>query len=225
MSIPEKIDYSLASLSLIPAGAVDWAPDPARGALLIHDMQDYFLRCFPEGGRLRETLLSNVQSLREACALRGVPVFYSAQPPVTDRRERGLLFDLWGPGLGAQPDAKEIVAVLAPAAEDMIVYKHRYSALHRTSLLGKLRALGRDQLWICGVYAHIGCLMTAAEAFMSDVQPFLVGDGVLDFSAEYHQLAVDYVARRCGAVVSTKQLRRALEAPRSADSFTLQATP
>jgi bifunctional isochorismate lyase / aryl carrier protein len=224
MTIPKQIDYTLASLTLAPPNAVDWSPEPTRGALLIHDMQDYFLRCYPVGGQLRDTLLAHIQELRAACAARGVPVFYSAQPPVTDRRERGLLFDVWGPGLGAQPEAKEIVAALTPSAEDVVIHKHRYSALHRTNLLEKLRALGRDQLWICGVYAHIGCLMTAGDAFMSDVQPFLIGDAVLDFSASYHQLALDYVARRCGAVISTKQLRQALEAPRSSAASALQAS-
>jgi bifunctional isochorismate lyase / aryl carrier protein len=222
MSIPKEVSYSLTTLTLTPS-AVDWVPDPARGALLIHDVQDYFLRCYPAGGRLRQTLLANIQAIREACTARGVPVFYSAQPAVFDRRERGLLFDVWGPGLAAQPDAKEIVAELTPASHDTIICKNRYSALHRTSLLGKLRALGRDQLWICGVYAHIGCLMTAAEAFMSDVQPFLIGDAVLDFSADYHQLALDYVAQRCGTVIAARELRQVLEVARNASPPELQA--
>ena len=94
--------------------------------------------------------------------------------------------------------------------------KWRYSAFQRTDLREKLREWGRDQLLITGIYAHIGCLMTAAEAFQQEVRAFLVADGVADFSLEDHRMALSYAAKRCGVVDSTRHLAQALETGGSA---------
>ncbi|KAE9902304.1 isochorismatase family protein, partial [Enterobacteriaceae bacterium TzEc051] len=50
------------------------------------------------------------------------------------------------------------------------------------------------------VYAHIGVLQTAAEAFMNGIQPFMVGDSVADFSLQDHLFALQYVHRNLGVV-------------------------
>jgi len=33
-----------------------------------------------------------------------------------------------------------------------------------------------------------------------------VADAIADFSADYHRLAMDYAARRCAVVVTTKEV-------------------
>ena len=93
-----------------------------------------------------------------------------------------------------------VVAQLAPREQDTVLVKLSYSAFVRSDLLQRMQVQCRDQLIMCGVYAHTGCLMTSADAFMNDIQPFLVGDALADFSAEQHAMALDYFSQRCGVV-------------------------
>ncbi|MCP2163843.1 isochorismatase family protein [Goodfellowiella coeruleoviolacea] len=209
MAIPSIQPYRMPVESELPANRVDWRPDPDRAVLLIHDMQRYFLRAFPAGRSPVLELVENIRALRERCAARGVPVVYSAQPGAQSRQQRGLQQDFWGDGVGGA-DEQRIVDDLAPGATDVLLTKWRYSAFQRTDLADLLRDQGRDQLVITGIYGHIGCLMTAAEAFMRDIQVFLVADAVADFSAQHHRMALDYVAQRCGVTLSTRAATAAL---------------
>lgn len=188
------------------AGPAPWLPDPSRAVLLIHDLQRYFVGFFPPDRSPIVPLLANVAALKAAAVDHGIPVVYSAQPATVSREERGLLHDLWGPGMTGDPQGGDFVPSVAPGAGDLVVTKYRYSAFHRTGLAAELAALGRDQLIVCGVFAHIGCLLTACDAYSYDIQPFLVADAVADFSAAEHRMALDYAARRCAVPMLTADL-------------------
>lgn len=198
--IPEIVPYQMPTD--LPANTAQWTVDPARAVLLVHDMQHFFLR--PFGGRApAPALVANAASLRRRAAALGIPVAYTAQPGGMTPAERGLLKDFWGPGMTPTPADREVVAPLAPAPADWHLTKWRYSAFFNTELRARMWRAGRDQLVICGVYAHVGVLMSAVEAFTYDIQPFLVADAVADFSEAEHRLALDYAAGRCAVVTTT----------------------
>ncbi|QWB22140.1 MULTISPECIES: isochorismatase family protein [Streptomyces] len=198
--------YALPTAAELPTSTARWTPDESRAALLVHDMQRYFLAPFP--ARVREPLVRHCAQVRERCAALGVPVFYTAQPGSMTDEQRGLLKDFWGPGMRVDPADRQIVTELTPGPADQVLTKWRYSAFFRSDLLARMRAQGRDQLIVCGVYAHVGVLATALEAFTNDIQPFLVADALGDFSAEYHRLALDYAAARCAVVTTTEEVFR-----------------
>ncbi|MGB6006648.1 isochorismatase family protein [Castellaniella sp.] len=210
MSIPSLPSYPM------PAGPasnrVNWRPEARRAALLIHDMQDYFLGKYDVAQAPIPDLVAAIARLRARCDALNIPVFYTAQPPVQPAADRALLNDFWGPGLTA-PDQQAgagIVAALRPGPRDTVLTKWRYSAFQRSDFRQRLADLSRDQLIITGVYAHIGCLSTALEAFMQGVQPFLALDACADFSLEDHQMAIRHVSRNCGASLTTDQILDAL---------------
>lgn len=210
--------YALPDATELPSNRLPWTPDADRAVLLVHDMQEYFLRFYAVDQQPMATAMNNMQALLHACRQRGVPVVYTAQPADPATADRKLLKDLWGPGLTAFPEQAGITPRLAPVADDLVLAKTRYSAFHQTTLHAHMRERGRDQLWICGVYAHIGCMITAFDAFMHDIQPFLAQDAVMDFSRAYHEHASRMVSERCGVVTVTDHLLRSLEHHASSSS-------
>ncbi|MDA0181694.1 isochorismatase family protein [Solirubrobacter phytolaccae] len=202
--LPTIAPYALPTRERLPENHARWTVAPERAVLLVHDMQDYFVRALPDP--LRTSVVANAARLREGCAARGVKVAYTAQPGRMSTGQRGLLMDFWGAGMRTDAADREVVGPLAPAPGDWRLVKWRYSAFFRSDLGARMRACGRDQLILCGVYAHVGLLATALEAFANDIQVFLVADAVGDFSEADQQLALDYVARRCGMVLTCDEV-------------------
>lgn len=205
-TLPRIADYPLPSADALPAARGPWRLEPGRAALLVHDMQAYFLAAYGPDSPLLARVQAHIAALLAFARAHGMPVFYTAQHGNQDRRDRGLQADLWGPGMRAQPEHERIVPALAPAPGDQVLTKHRYSAFQRSNLDTLLRARGRDQLVITGVYAHIGCLCTAAEAFQRDIEPFFVADALADFSRGQHEMALQWVAATCGVPLATAQV-------------------
>ncbi|MDQ1210055.1 bifunctional isochorismate lyase/aryl carrier protein [Acinetobacter baylyi] len=200
MTIPKIPSYPLPFKQDYPAAKVNWKIEKNRAALLIHDMQDYFVNFYGEDSELIQQVVDNIAQIKAWCVANDVPVFYTAQPAEQKDQDRALLNDMWGPGLTAYPEQAAIVKKLMPNEQDQVLTKWRYSAFYNSDLEKILKEAQKDQLIICGVYAHIGVLQTAAEAFMNGIQPFVVGDSVADFSLKDHLFALQYVQNNLGVV-------------------------
>ncbi|KES08646.1 isochorismatase [Streptomyces toyocaensis] len=212
MAMKPIAPYRMPGQADLPTAAVTWRPEPERAVVLVHDMQRYFLRPFPAGQSPLSELLGNVAKLLAAARTAGVPVVYTAQPGGMSRKDRGLLHDFWGPGMDAGEADRAIADDVAPEQGDTVLTKWRYSGFFRSDLEERLRRSGRDQLVVCGVYAHMGCLMTACDAFSRDIQPFLVADALADLSLDDHLMALRYAADRCAVPLTAADVLAALGA-------------
>lgn len=209
MALPKIAPYSYREQE--HQNRVNWRVDPARAALLVHDMQRYFVRAFElerDGQPLPDAqiniAIANIRRLLDTAHAANIPVYYTAQPPRQNPADRRLLTDFWGDGLQDDENAR-ILDELAPTEADTVLTKWRYSAFVRSPLEEQLKDLGRDQLIIGGIYAHIGCLTTALEAFMRDIQPFMVADALADFTEKEHRMACEYASGRCARVLNTAE--------------------
>ena len=210
MALPKIAPYSYREQE--HQNRVNWRVDPARAALLVHDMQRYFVRAFElerDGQPLPDAqiniAIANIRRLLDAAHAANIPVYYTAQPPRQNPADRRLLTDFWGDGLQDDENA-QILDELALTEADTVLTKWRYSAFVRSPLEEQLKDLGRDQLIIGGIYAHIGCLTTALEAFMRDIQPFMVADAFADFTEKEHRMACEYASGRCARVLNTAEV-------------------
>lgn len=203
--IPAIESYTLPPISQLPVNIANWKIDSERAVLLVHDMQKYFIQRIPlENPRM--TLLKNAKLVRDRCNAADIPIAFTMQPGSMTEKQRGLLKDFWGSGMKADPNDRQIVDELTPTAKDWLLTKWRYSAFYQSDLLKRMRDVGRDQLIICGVYAHIGVLATALDAFSHDIQVFLVADAIADFSEAHHFMALNYAAQCCAVTLSANEV-------------------
>ncbi|GAA3184202.1 MULTISPECIES: isochorismatase family protein [Streptomyces] len=206
MALPAIAPYPLPSPEELPENRVAWTVDPARAVVLVHDLQQHFLGAYPAGEQPLTGMLGNTARLLAAFRGRKVPVVYSAQRGGQTPEERGLQLDFWGPGVADDPAKLAVPDQVAPEPDDTVLTKWKYSAFVRTDLERRMREAGRDQLVIVGVYAHIGVLMTACDAWMRDIRAFVVADAVADFSRADHDMALRWAAGRCAVVTCTDDL-------------------
>ncbi|MEV0919312.1 isochorismatase family protein [Streptomyces sp. NPDC049967] len=201
MGLPVIESYDMPDGTALPRSWPSWTIVPGRAALLVHDMQNHFVQAFPPGRSPVVQLVENIAALRELAGTLGIPVVFSAEPAAQSPGRRGLVADVWGPGVGDGPGDSSIIEALTPRPGEHVLPNVRPNAFLHSHLGRLLRSTGRDQLIVCGVHAHLGVLLTAADAFMNDIQPFVVADAVADFTAEEHAMALRWAAR--SAVVRT----------------------
>lgn len=203
--------YKLPKNQCLQFNRVEWQIESNRSAMLIHDMQKYYLKpLMTENEGPGRDLIKNIKRVKEACVASNVPVIYTVCQPCEHVEQRGLLNDFWGRGMTDTVNNVEIVDGIRPDKEDHIVVKHKYSAFYMSNLMDILKALKRDQLIITGVYSHIGCLATALDALMRDIQVFYIADAVGDFSLDFHMSSITTVGNCCGQIYLTEMLTESL---------------
>ena len=218
MAIPRIQPYHLHDACPPIQNKVNWKPEPSRCVLLVHDMQNYFVDFYDRSQSPIVDVIEHCQALIKAFEDNGGSVIYTAQPPNQSAEHRALLNDFWGPGLRETTNNSHLARLPADIIEafsttnNNIVTKWRYSAFQRTKLEEWMKNNNRDQIIICGVYAHIGILSTCLEGFMRDIQCFFVEDASADFSVEDHRMARAYIASRCGVVTTKDSILKMFEA-------------
>ena len=186
--------------------------DAAAAALLVVDMQNYFLHPYghaymPQGA----AIIPNVARLVAAFRAARRPVIFTRHGHDRER-PLGLMGEWWDGALYAGTRDAEIVKELAPAPAELVVYKDRYSAFAGTDLHPRLRALRLRDLVIAGVMTNLCCETTARDAFMRDFRVFVAADGTAAASLDLHRAALLNLAYGFAVVGTCDAFARAMAA-------------
>lgn len=193
--------YVMPTPAMLPDDRTGWTLIPGRAALLVLNLQRRFLRGLDHEGAPVGELLANTGRLVDAAHAAGVPVIHSVPAGERGPAPTGRLS---GPPAGK--DGEEFAEQVMPRIGDTVLTARKYSAFARTRLESRLRDLKRDQVVVVGLFARVGVLMTAADAWVEDLEPFVVADAIADVSAGSHEFALEWVADTCGAVTSTDRV-------------------
>lgn len=197
--------YQLPGAECLEFNRLTWQLEPNRAVLLIHDMQNYYIRpLLRHSPEMVNAMVANIVTVKQTCQQLGIPVVYTEQRPLTVA-QRGLLYDLWGPGMQVANDEAAVVSELHPVGDYTIV-KHKYSAFYESTFADLLADLSRSQIIITGVYSHIGCMATALDALMRNLKVFYVADAVGDFSLDFHLSSLKTIGNCCGQLCLTTNL-------------------
>lgn len=98
MTIQSLAAYPLPTAEELPTGRVNWPFEPGRAALLVHDMQHYFVDFYGADNPLINQVIDHIATLIRQARVLGMPVVYTAQPAEQSQADRALLNDMWGRG-------------------------------------------------------------------------------------------------------------------------------
>ncbi|MFH0518101.1 isochorismatase family protein [Streptomyces sp. M41] len=198
--------YVMPTPEMLPDDTTGWTLDPARAALVVLNLQRRFVRALEQQGAPIPQLLANTVRLVSVAHAAGVPVIHSVPAG-----ERGAASYVQQSGAPADGDGEAFAAQVEPRTGDTVLTTRKHSAFARTRLDSRLRDLERDQVVITGLFARVGVLMTAADAWVQDLEPFVVADAIADLSAGSHEFALEWVADTCGTVTSTGRVLEVFE--------------
>lgn len=113
---PEVTDYDPAHLGDL-AGGVGWTLDSSRAAVLVHDMQPYYLQVLPVG--VQTKVDDAAAAITDWAVRHNVRVLLSGPRPADHPAKRGLGGLLWGQG----PNADEATQLALPSLAQRSVYE------------------------------------------------------------------------------------------------------
>ena len=158
---------------------------PDRSALLVLDMQRYFLEesshAFVPAAR---AIIPGIVKLIDSYSGQGLPIIFTRH--LNSDADAGMMSAWWRELIREDNPLSEIAPEL-DTSNGVVLEKSQYDAFHETSLEESLKQKGISQVIICGVMTHLCCETTARTAFMRGFAVFFAIDGTATYNEAFHR--------------------------------------
>jgi isochorismate hydrolase len=183
-----KSQELLASVSDFRQRHADIGFRPARAALLVLDLQEYFLQekshAFVPSA---PAILPGVAELIAAFVAADYPVI--ATRHLNTLNDAGMMSKWWRDIIKSQTAYSHNITI-ANSSKIIFINKPQYDAFFQTPLEDILRERGIEQVVISGVMTHLCCETTARSAFMRGFEVFFTIDGTATYNEQLHRASL-----------------------------------
>ncbi|KAL9229937.1 hypothetical protein vseg_005349 [Gypsophila vaccaria] len=181
-------------------------PDPKTSALLVIDMQNYFVS-------MANPIIPAIKKTIHLCQHAEIPVIFTRHRHKAGD-DGGVLGEWWGGDLimDATPESQlipEVVAEASKAGDVDVVEKDTYSAFRNTRLEERLRELGVKEVIVTGVMTNLCCETTARDAFIRGFRVFFSTDATATSSRILHEATLVNMAYGFAYLVDCQRLSSA----------------
>lgn len=178
--------------------------DPGQAALLVLDMQDYFLK--PASHAFipsAPAILPGIDCLVKAFKRQNRPVVFTQH--ANSPQDAGMMGLWWKDLLQAETPAWRIAPGL-DSSQSFLIQKSQYDAFWGTSLEQYLIETGSRQVLITGVMTHLCCETTARSAFVRGFQVFFGLDVTATYTEAMHRASLLNLAHGFAVLTTTSQI-------------------
>lgn len=206
VSQAQELYQQAAEMSPIKAASFQ----PQRSALLVLDMQAYFLDArshayIPSA----EAILDGIIQLITEYSLHDRPIIFTQH--INTTADAGMMSQWWKDLLTVQNPLHRIIPQI-DLSVGTLIQKSQYDAFYQTSLDETLQSNAVTQLVLCGVMTHLCCETTARSAFMHGFEVFFPVDGTATYNLAYHQASLLNLAHGFAHLVLMQDVLAALRA-------------
>jgi len=184
------------------------AYQPLQSALLVLDMQAYFLDASSHAYiPSAEAIVKGIVTLIKEYYSHGRPVIFTQQ--INTASNAGMMSIWWKDLLTIQNPRHKIIPDI-DLSMGTLFQKSQYDAFYQTRLEEMLHGKEITQVVICGVMTHLCCETTARSAFMRGFEVFFPVDGTATYNLDYHKASLLNLAHGFASVVLLKDILKAM---------------